>query len=195
MEEEKPLVLLSKYFILSSSYKLQTQGLTITFHSGQTGSGKTYTMLDPDHGLYVLAAQDIFRLLSKPAYSHLSASIGFYEIYQGKLFDLLNQRAKLVPRDDGNGNVIIAGLYEYPVKDVKDLLTVFEYGNSSRTTGQTGANNKSSRSHAVLQVLLKKPGEKKPYGKLSFIDLAGSERGADRGEADTKTRYILVIQY
>jgi hypothetical protein len=25
-------------------------------------------------------------------------------------------------------------------------------------------------------------------GKLSFIDLAGSERGADRGDADTKTR-------
>lgn len=27
-----------------------------------------------------------------------------------------------------------------------------------------------------------------PIGKLSFIDLAGSERGADRGEADLKTR-------
>jgi len=30
-------------------------------------------------------------------------------------------------------------------------------------------------------------------GKLSFIDLAGSERGADRGEADQKTRCVCVI--
>jgi hypothetical protein len=42
-----------------------------------------------------------------------------------------------------------------------------------------------------MQVLLKPAGKKKnvePVGKLSFIDLAGSERGADRGETDQKTR-------
>jgi hypothetical protein len=145
-------------------------------------------MLDPDHGLYVLAARDIFRHLSKPSNSHLSASVGFYEIYQGQLYDLLNQRERLTPREDGQGNVVIAGLLEHPIENVKDLMTVFEYGNSSRTTGQTGANNNSSRSHAVLQVLLKTDNEKM-YGKLSFIDLAGSERGADRGtNANTKTR-------
>ena len=31
-------------------------------------------------------------------------------------------------------------------------------------------------------------------GKLSFIDLAGSERGADRGETDKQTRYFLGIK-
>ena len=56
--------------------------------------------------------------------------------------------------------------------------------------GSTGANADSSRSHAILQVLLKpKKNRKQITGKLSFIDLAGSERGADRGDADTKTRY------
>lgn len=55
--------------------------------------------------------------------------------------------------------------------------------------GSTGANADSSRSHAILQVLLKpKKNRKQITGKLSFIDLAGSERGADRGDADTKTR-------
>lgn len=147
-------------------------------------------MLDPNHGLYVLAAQDIFRLLSSEYYAHLSASVGFYEIYQGQLFDLLNQKAKLVARDDGNGNVVIAGLREYPIGSVEDLMSVFEYGNQGRTTGKTGANNKSSRSHAVLQILLKtKTSPAKVHGKLSFIDLAGSERGADRGDANDKTRY------
>lgn len=164
-------------------------GKATCFAHGQTGSGKTYTMLDPNHGLYVLAAHDIFRLLSKPKFAHLSASVGFYEIYQGQLYDLLNLKEKLTARDDGNNNVVIAGLREHPISDVDQLMSIFEYGNQGRTTGQTGANETSSRSHAVLQVLLKtKDNPAKVFGKLSFIDLAGSERGADRGDADTKTR-------
>ncbi|KAG0168274.1 Kinesin-like protein kif24 [Apophysomyces sp. BC1034] len=163
-------------------------GKATCFAYGQTGSGKTYTMLDPRHGLYVLAARDIFATLEDSQYSELSAWVGFYEIYQGQLYDLLNQRKKLVPRDDGNNNVIIAGLREFPISDVERLMQVFEFGSQARTTGKTGANNNSSRSHAVLQVLLKPKGKKTIYGKLSFIDLAGSERGADRGEANTKTR-------
>lgn len=143
-------------------------------------------MLDSNHGLYVLAAQDIFRMLDKPAYSHLQATVGLYEIYQGQLFDLLNERAKLTARDDGHNNIVIAGLREIYIKDVQALMDMFEYGNQARTTGMTGANNASSRSHAVLQILLKS--EDKLFSKLSFIDLAGSERGADRGEADIKTR-------
>lgn len=151
-------------------------------------------MLDPEHGLYVLAAQDIFRMLSSPEHSHLTASVGFYEIYQGQLFDLLNMKAKLVAREDGNGNVVIAGLREVPIDTVDGLLQVFEYGNQGRTIGKTGANTKSSRSHAVLQILLRKQSKQGTrtlgdiHGKLSFIDLAGSERGADRGEANAKTR-------
>ncbi|KAI7848628.1 P-loop containing nucleoside triphosphate hydrolase protein [Circinella umbellata] len=163
-------------------------GKATCFAYGQTGSGKTYTMLDPRHGLYVRAAYDIFAMLSQPQYAHLSAWVGFYEIYQGQLYDLLNQRKKLVPREDGNSNVVIAGLREYPIQDVDRLMEVFDFGSQARTTGRTGANNNSSRSHAVLQVLIKKKEDKAIHGKLSFIDLAGSERGADRGEANTKTR-------
>lgn len=50
-------------------------------------------------------------------------------------------------------------------------------GLQSRTSGTTGANADSSRSHAILQFGLKHHG--KVFGKKSFIDLAGSERGAD----------------
>lgn len=41
-----------------------------------------------------------------------------------------------------------------------------------------------------MQIVLKDRASKTVIGKLSFIDLAGSERGADRGETDVKTRYI-----
>ncbi|KAI9482556.1 P-loop containing nucleoside triphosphate hydrolase protein [Zychaea mexicana] len=164
-------------------------GKATCFAYGQTGSGKTFTMLDPRHGLYVMAARDIFTALRTPENQHLSAWIGLYEIYQGQLYDLLNNRKKLFAREDGKQNVIISGLKEFPIDNVDKLVQIFAYGNQIRSTGSTGANDSSSRSHAVLQILLKpKKNRKLIHGKLSFIDLAGSERGADRGESDTKTR-------
>lgn len=169
-------------------------GKATCFAYGQTGSGKTYTMMDPKHGLYILAAKDIFNMLQLPEYQHLCAWIGFYEIYQGQLYDLLANRKKLFAREDGKQNVVIVGLKEYLINNVSDLMQVFEYGSQVRSTGSTVANSDSSRSHAILQVLLKPASNKKkasmipPIGKLSFIDLAGSERGADRGETDLKTR-------
>ncbi|KAI9319509.1 P-loop containing nucleoside triphosphate hydrolase protein [Dichotomocladium elegans] len=164
-------------------------GKATCFAYGQTGSGKTYTMLNPDHGLYVLAARDIFGMLCQPEYQNLTAWIGFYEIYQGHLYDLLNERKKLFAREDGKQNVVIVGLKEYVINNVDDLMQVFKYGSQARSTGSTGANSDSSRSHAILQILLRPAkSRKKIIGKLSFIDLAGSERGADRGDADTKTR-------
>lgn len=93
-------------------------------------------MLDQEHGLYVLAARDIFSLLKQPQYQHLSAWIGFYEIYQGQLYDLLNDRKKLFAREDGKQNVVISGLKEFPIDNVDNLMQVFEFGSQARSTGK-----------------------------------------------------------
>jgi len=92
-------------------------------------------------GLYVLAAQDIFNCLQRPEYNHLVAWIGFYEIYQGHLYDLLNKRKKLYAREDGKKNVVIVGLQEYPIDTVENLMAVFDYGNTVRSTGMSQANH------------------------------------------------------
>ena len=54
-------------------------------------------------------------------------------------------------------------------------------------TGQTGMNDESSRSHAILQIILRNH-TNKAHGKMSFIDLAGSERGADVKDSQKQTR-------
>lgn len=61
-------------------------------------------------------------------------------------------------------------------------------GLQSRTSGVTGANADSSRSHAILQLQLKQASTRIPFGKMSFIDLAGSERGADTIDQSKQTR-------
>jgi hypothetical protein len=55
--------------------------------------------------MYILAAQDIFTLLSDPVYEGFMIEISFYEIYCGKLFDLLNGRNVVMARVDAKERV------------------------------------------------------------------------------------------
>ncbi len=169
------------------------------FAYGQTGSGKTYTMMGPPNtnnssssatpGLYLLSAYDIFNYLEDERYNHLEIWVSFYEIYCGKLFDLLNERALLQAREDGKQNICIVGLMEKPVSSLQALMHIIEYGLKVRTTGVTGANLDSSRSHGILQICIKNNGE--PHGKITFIDLAGSERAQDTIDTNKQTRYVI----
>ena len=68
-------------------------------------------------------------------------------------------------------------------------MNLINYGMSVRITGQTGMNDNSSRSHAILQITLREGETRKRFGKMSFIDLAGSERGADVKDQDRQTRF------
>ncbi|KAL5852397.1 hypothetical protein ACOSQ3_007515 [Xanthoceras sorbifolium] len=171
------------------------------FAYGQTGSGKTFTM----QPLPLRAAEDLVRYLHQPVYRNqrFKLWLSFFEIYGGKLFDLLNDRKKLCMREDGRQQVCIVGLQEFEVSDVQIVKEYIEKGNSARSTGSTGANEESSRSHAILQLVVKKHSEIKEskrnndaneskagkvVGKISFIDLAGSERGADTTDNDRQTR-------
>jgi len=138
-------------------------------------------------GMYLLAARDIFTLMEDESMSDFSINISFYEIYCGKLFDLLNQRNIVNAREDAKQRVKIMGLTETAVQNVDETMQVIDYGLESRTIGTTAANDDSSRSHAILQITIKQPNGK-IYGKMSFIDLAGSERGADTFDNIKQTR-------
>ncbi|CAN8324669.1 unnamed protein product [Cochlearia groenlandica] len=172
------------------------------FAYGQTGSGKTFTMKP----LPIRAVQDLMRMLNQPVHrdQRLKLWLSYFEIYGGKLYDLLSERKKLCMREDGRQQVCIVGLQEYEVSDVQIVKDFIDKGNAIRSTGSTGANEESSRSHAILQLVVKKHVEVKEtrrnnnndsnesrgkvVGKISFIDLAGSERGADTTDNDRQTR-------
>ena len=167
------------------------------FAFGQTGSGKTYTMLGNNHikndngpqvpGLYLLSCIDMFNLLKKKEYSNLELWVSFYEIYCNKLFDLLNNKNILQAREDGKGNICIVGLIEKHTKNIEELLDIIDFGLNSRTVGITGANLDSSRSHGILQIVIKTR-DKEIYSKISFIDLAGSERAVDTIDTNKRTK-------
>lgn len=165
-------------------------GTATCFAYGQTGAGKTHTMLGNEEtpGLYLLAGRDIFSIIQSGQYGRgLHVWVSFFEIYCGQLFDLLNRRNRLQAREDGSRQVCIAGLTETEATDVKSLVQTLQYGNSVRSKGATGVNPDSSRSHAILQLDIRNNEDVK-VGKISFIDLAGSERASDVTDTDKQTR-------
>ncbi|KAK0081669.1 hypothetical protein PV326_007554 [Microctonus aethiopoides] len=173
-------------------------GMATCFAYGQTGSGKTHTMggdfngktQDCKKGIYAMAAKDVFKYLKSPKYRPLNLviSASFFEIYSGKVFDLLADKEKLRVLEDGKQQVQIVGLTEKVVESCEEVLKLIQHGNSARTSGQTSANTNSSRSHAVFQIIARTPGTHKVHGKFSLIDLAGNERGADTSSANRQTR-------
>ncbi|KAG1934735.1 kinesin-like protein KIF2C isoform X2 [Pimephales promelas] len=170
-------------------------GMATCFAYGQTGSGKTHTMggdftgksQNSSKGIYALAAQDVFTLLKQKRYADMDLCpyVTFFEIYNGKVFDLLNKKAKLRVLEDEKQQVNVVGLHEVPVSSVDDVIKMIEKGSACRTSGQTFANAISSRSHAILQVILKR--RNFLHGKFSLVDLAGNERGNDVSSNDRHT--------
>jgi len=136
-----------------------------------------------------MTTKDVFRLLKTPPYRtyNLQISCSFFEIYSGKVFDLLAGKAKLRVLEDGKQQVQVVGLTEKSVDSVEEVLKLIQLGNTARTSGQTSANTNSSRSHAVFQIVLRLASGRL-HGKFSLIDLAGNERGADTSSADRQTR-------
>ena len=114
--------------------------------------------------------------------------LSLFEIYCGKAYDLLNSRNECPIRVDKNGKVNIIELKETVILNVQSVMSLINYGSSVRVTGTTGANDSSSRSHAVLRIIFRSKKTNKSCGKMSFIDLAGSERGADVKTCDKQTR-------
>ncbi|KAL3055137.1 hypothetical protein OYC64_017943 [Pagothenia borchgrevinki] len=173
-------------------------GMATCFAYGQTGSGKTHTMggdftgkqQNSSKGIYALAAQDVFAYMNHRRYANLDLSVyvSFFEIYNGKVYDLLNKKTKLRVLEDERQQVQVVGLEEVYVTTSEEVIKIIQMGSSCRTSGQTSANANSSRSHAILQIVLRRNDRATTmHGKFSLVDLAGNERGTDVSSNDRIT--------
>ena len=79
-------------------------------------------------------AADVFSLLAKPANVNKDLVVGasFFEIYSGKVYDLLNKKVRLRILEDKHSQVQIVGLAEERVHGVDDVLRLIEHGNKCR---------------------------------------------------------------
>ena len=177
-----------------------TEGYNGTiFAYGQSGSGKTYSMLGPDSVFETLASSaenELYGITPRAVYQIFNIfkdfdrngtkwklTLSYIEIYNEKVKCLLSKKDGLKIREDPNEGFVIP---EKESKDCNSPLAVFEginLASRNRATGATNQNERSSRSHAILQLeliynsidgLVRK-------SHLSLVDLAGSERIAKTG--------------
>ena len=82
----------------------------------------------------LLLAEDIFALNATPenARKGLTVSASYFEIYSGKVYDLLNRKEKLRILEDKRQQVQIVGLAEEMVDGVEAVLKLIQRGNRCR---------------------------------------------------------------
>ncbi|XP_078179945.1 P-loop containing nucleoside triphosphate hydrolases superfamily protein isoform X2 [Carex rostrata] len=186
------------YRNISSTIAGVIQGLNATvFAYGSTGSGKTYTMVgtSKDPGLMVLSLNTIFDLIKRDKSSDaFEVSCSYLEVYNEVIYDLLEKSSgHLELREDPQHGIVVAGLRRIKVHSADRILELLNLGNSRRKTESTEANATSSRSHAVLEITVKRK-QKNQYGnqilrgKLALVDLAGSERASETNSGGQKLR-------
>ncbi|EUB57834.1 Kinesin-like protein unc-104 [Echinococcus granulosus] len=136
------------------------------FAYGQTGSGKSYTMMgkpdDPEHmGLSPRLCRDLFSRLEKIQKQRGQefqsiVELSYMEIYCERVRDLLNPYGKsnLRVREHPVYGPYVEDLSRCAVQSFDEINELIEAGNMSRTVAATNMNETSSRSHAVLTLLV-----------------------------------------
>ncbi|CAD6587606.1 MAG: hypothetical protein ASARMPREDX12_002950 [Alectoria sarmentosa] len=192
------------------------------FAYGMTGTGKTFSMQGTatSPGVIPLAITDIFSFIRETPHREFLLRVSYLEIYNERIHDLLKppleagigpgspQPEEIKLREDPKRGVFASPLKEEIVQSPTQLLRVIARGDQSRRTRSTQYNAQSSRSHAVVQIVVESR-ERAPYGgkelkekraplmpggvrvsTLSMIDLAGSERAAENKERRTEGAHI-----
>jgi centromeric protein E len=191
------------------------------FAYGMTGTGKTFSMQGTatSPGVIPLAITDIFSYIRETPHREFLLRVSYLEIYNEKIHDLLSppsagtgpgasQQEEIKLREDSKRGVYASPLKEEIVQSPTQLLRVIARGDHARRTGSTQYNARSSRSHAVVQIVVESR-ERVPLtgatqetrraattpggvrvSTLSLIDLAGSERAAESKERRTEGAHI-----
>ncbi|KAK3901920.1 kinesin motor domain-containing protein [Staphylotrichum tortipilum] len=189
------------------------------FAYGMTGTGKTFSMQGTasSPGVIPLAITDIFSYIRETPSREFLLRVSYLEIYNEKIHDLLSmptgngaganqQQEEIKLREDSKRGVYASPLKEEIVQSPTQLLRVIARGDQARRTASTQFNARSSRSHAVVQIVVESrervpsgPGDNKRQGllpggvrvsTLSLIDLAGSEKAAESKERRQEGSHI-----
>ncbi|CAD7972744.1 unnamed protein product [Amoebophrya sp. A120] len=140
--------------------------ITTLFMLGQTGSGKTFTMT----AIEAFAATEIFK-------AKTNCKVSFVELRGNKVFDLLykgRSATEVQIREVSTGKYVVQDAEIRECTTALELQNWMKTGHDRRHTEATGANDTSSRSHAVITISMGND------CRLILVDAAGTERSKDQ---------------
>ena len=163
------------------------------FAYGQTGSGKTFTMSGKlsNPGIYTRALNDLFAQRDERSdEADVTIKIQLLEVYNETVRDLLVSETEArrgsclsIIATRGSGSNVPNAIQE-EVRSPEDVFEALARGARNRAVAETKLNERSSRSHQILTVMVscqQRQNSSRTYGCLHLIDLAGSERIARSG--------------
>lgn len=168
----------------------------LLFCYGITNAGKTYTVTgdlsqESKWGVLPRALQDAFH---RAQAANLTLQIGFMEIYNEQVFDLLQPQDKYTRtcpqvkiRENQQGMAVCKGLVQVQVESVDQGLALITSAKAKRQTCSNNLNSGSSRSHCICQLTVLNSDNQQQVS-MWIVDLAGSERAkrTDAGQMRLK---------
>lgn len=151
-----------------------------------TGATENYQQ----RGLIPRTIQHVFKEIQNRQDRSFTVRIGYIEIYNEQLFDLLSTistpnsstdyNSNLTIFDD-RGDVFVKGLSYQLANSEEEALNLLFEGETNRSIGAHSLNKESSRSHCLFTIRVESKSitsseEKYTLSKLNLVDLAGSER-------------------
>ena len=174
---------------------------------GTTGSGKTHSLMraghtpaSSDRGLVARAAEEIFaRARAEGPGVETRVTVGFVQIYNEEVYDLLVDESerpggtttplRLVDR---GGATRCEGASARAAESAEDVTALLATAMRRREVANQRLNASSSRSHAIVTLYVRREtfspgaGSRVAASKLSFADLAGSERAKRTGASGAR---------
>ncbi|XP_010829379.1 PREDICTED: kinesin-like protein KIF14 [Bison bison bison] len=186
---------------------------TCLFAYGQTGSGKSYTMMgfSEEPGIIPRFCEDLFAEIAKKQTQEVSyhLEMSFFEVYNERIHDLLvckgengQRKQTLRVREHPASGPYVEGLSTNVVSSYSDIQVWLQLGNKQKATAATGMNDKSSRSHSVLTLVMTQAktefveGEELDHrirSRINLVDLAGSERCSATGTSGERLKEGVSI--
>ncbi|KPI90047.1 putative C-terminal motor kinesin [Leptomonas seymouri] len=175
------------------------------FAYGQTGSGKTFTMGGGEgeqRGINTRALERLFQIIEDRKETEVSTvSVSVLEIYCEQIRDLLVSKKDAANtvyevKQGGPYGTYVTNLKELPVTSPRDIDGIMSTAQTHRSESMTNMNEHSSRSHMLLYIIVRttnKQTNMQSYGKLSLIDLAGSERLDKSGAEGQRMKEAVSI--
>ena len=147
---------------------------------------------------------------------HFSVFVSFLQIYNEKVFDLLNPQIVQGPNKRGAGGsssldgqvglrirwtkkdqFVVENLYVFETATSREVLDLYKYGARNRVLASHNLNDFSSRSHSIFSVTIESQDLRDPVNvtvsKLQLVDLAGSEKASLTGTTGIHAKEAIDI--
>lgn len=175
----------------------------IVFTYGQTSSGKTFTMNGTQSQPGIISQSITFCFDSIQEYftdREFLLRVSYLEIYNEQVKDLLStEPTQIKIHHDSKTGTILSGVKEQVVLNSQQVIALLKAGEAHRHVGITDMNEKSSRAHTILKIIVesKKRGEAAEVpvrvSVLNLVDLAGSENAKMTNSTGERAREAKCI--